>query len=112
MAHLDESVSGVVRCFTFYLMNGTLGINIKDPNDESRTILKGIDYRKYLFKDTPSILEMVYAIFLNVLEVDENGKVTDVRNAYLRVCQYLRSCYDENEYEVVPPFESWEMELH
>lgn len=84
--------------FSFFLANRTLQL----------TVLDGVDYAR-LFVE-PSALEQTYAIFANVLEIDDNGRVNDAR-ASLRAAQYIRSYVDQS-YVVEPPFEDWELELH
>ena len=59
---LSHSVSGAVRQFSYWIANGTVG----------HPLLQGIDYFDE-FKENPSLLETVYAIFINNLEIDENG---------------------------------------
>lgn len=98
MAHLDNSVSGAVRFFSFVLANGTV----------STAILEGVDYSG-IFEE-PSAVEQIYAIFMNVLEVDDEGKVVDSHRATERAAQYIRSFIAGGHEE--PPFEEWELELH
>jgi hypothetical protein len=56
-------------------------------------------------------MEMAFAIFTNVLEVDENGKALNGEEAACRAAQYVRRYFD-NSYVVEPPFEPWETELY
>jgi len=81
------------------MANGTL----------SEPLLKQIDY-KCIFEE-PSALEMAYAIYANVLEFDENGQVLNAKHAERRAAQYIRS-YMDSDYEVIPPFEDWEIALY
>jgi hypothetical protein len=97
---LSHSFSGALRTFSFWLANGTLGLPLLD----------GIDYREVLLTE-PSALERVYAIFANVIEMDENGVVLNSKYAEKRAAQWLRSYVDRN-YEMVPPLEDWEGYLH
>lgn len=90
MPHLANSVSGAVRFFSFVLANGTV----------STTILEGGDYSGVF--EEPSALEQIYAIFMNVLEVDDDGKVTDSQRATERAVQYIRSFIADGHVE--PPF--------
>lgn len=99
MPKLDPSVSGAVRMFSFWLANRTLGL----------PLLEGVDYG-CIFGE-PSALEMTYAIFLNVLELDEEGVVQNARHAEHRAAQYIRS-YVDPTYVVEPPFEDWEVSLY
>lgn len=49
---LSHSVSGAVRQFSYWIANGTVGY----------PLLEGIDYFDE-FRECPSLLETVYAIF-------------------------------------------------
>lgn len=51
------------------------------------------------------------AVFLNVLTLDNDGHVTNAREAEVRAAQYLRS-YCEPAYEVDPPFQQAELMRH
>ena len=99
MSKLSHSVSGAVRQFSYWIANRTVGL----------PILEGIDY-SCIFEE-PSALEQTYAIFINILEVDENGNVTNAKHAEKRAAQFIRSYIDRN-YTVDPPFEDWEVHLH
>ena len=76
---LSHSVSGAIRQFSYWIANGTVGY----------PLLEGIDYFDE-FKESPSLLEIVYAIFINNLEVDENGEVLNVKYAEQRAAQYIK----------------------
>jgi hypothetical protein len=95
---LSHDVSGALRTFAYFMSSGT------------HYMLDGVRYLE-LYGSQPSAIEMAYAIFANVLETDESGKVTNVRHAEKRATDYLRS-YCDPEYRVEPPFEDWEIELH
>src|SRR5690242_10509163 len=99
MAKLSHSFSGALRTFSFRIANGTVGL----------PLLEGIDY-SVIFRE-PSALEMAYAIFANVIELDDNGKVTNAKHAERRAAQAIRS-YVDPFYRVEPPFEAWEVALH
>ncbi|MBP0457971.1 DUF7677 family protein [Streptomyces montanisoli] len=58
-----------------------------------------------------SSLEQVFAIYGNVLEVDGNGEVLNDGDAQYRAAQWIRRHCDPT-YEVEPPFQAWETELH
>jgi hypothetical protein len=73
-------------------------------------MLGGVDYLP-LYGHEPSAIEHVYAIFANVVEVDERGQVLNARYAEKRATDYLRS-YCDPGFRVEPPFERWELELH
>ena len=73
-------------------------------------MLEGVDYL-FLYGNEPSAIERVYAIFANVLELDENGQVLNAQRAQKRATDYLRA-YCDRSFKVDPPYENWELELH
>ncbi|MFI1279226.1 hypothetical protein ACH4U5_00365 [Streptomyces sp. NPDC020858] len=100
VTHLPTDVRAALRLFAFYLGNGTLDVDL----------LEGIDYRAHLL-EFGSDLEMVFAIFANVLEVDDHGQTLNDGDAQYRAAQWIRERCDPG-YQVEPPFEAWETELH
>ena len=100
MQQLPVDVRASLRFFAFYLANGTLDVDLLD----------GIDYRPALF-EFGSALEQVFAIYGNVLRVDESGRVLNDGEAQHRAAQWIRG-YCDPEYVVEPPFQAWETELH
>lgn len=100
MAHLPASVRSECRFFAFYVGNRTL----------SAEIIGDFDYLDPSDPGLGSALEQAFAIFVNVLDVDLDGHVTNAAAAHRRAAQYLRS-YCDPSYVVVPPFEEWETEL-
>ena len=97
---LSHPFSGALRAFSYWVANGTLG----------QAVLDGIDY-SFVLSGDPSALERVYAIFANVIEMDDVGNVLNAGYAERRAAQRLRS-YIEPAYNVAPPFEDWEVQLH
>jgi hypothetical protein len=97
---LPVDVRASLRFFAFYLANGTVDVDLLD----------GIDYRPALF-EFGSALEQVFAIYGNVLRVDESGHVLNDGEAQQRAAQWIRG-YCDPEYVVEPPFQPWETELH
>ena len=95
---LSGSFCGALRTFAYFMSSGT------------QKTLDGIDYLS-LYGDEPSAIEQVYAIYVNVLELDDNGNVLNARYAEKRATDYLRQ-YCSPGYKVDPPFEDWELELH
>ena len=71
---------------------------------------KGVDYLS-LYGEEPSAIEMVFAIYINVLELDEEGNVLNNTYAQQRATDYLKQ-YCLNDYTVEPEYENWEIELH
>jgi hypothetical protein len=98
MPHLSNSFSGALRTFAYFMSSGT------------HYMLEGIDYLP-LYGKEPSAIEQVYAIFANVLELDESGQVLNAKHAQKRATDYLRA-YCDRTFKVDPPFEDWELELH
>jgi hypothetical protein len=58
-------------------------------------MLEGIDYIP-LYGNEPSAIEQVFAIYANVIEMDEDGKVINAKYAEKRATDYLRSYCDPN----------------
>ena len=73
-------------------------------------MLEGVPYLD-LYGKEPSAIEQTYAIFANVLELDEKGDISNLKHAEKRAIDYLRSFCDP-AFRVEPPFEDWEVELH
>ena len=72
--------------------------------------LEGVDYIS-LYGSDPSAIEKAYAIFANVLEMDEDGQVLNRRYAESRACGFIRA-YCQSDFEVDPPYEAWEVALY
>lgn len=99
--NLSKSVSGAIRQFSFWIANGTVGY----------PLLNGIDYFNE-FRESPSLLETVYAIFVNNLEIDDNGEVVNAKYAEQRAAQYIKQ-WCVKGYIADPPFEgSDEVDLY
>jgi hypothetical protein len=96
---VSSSFSGALRTFSYWVANGTLG----------QPVLEGIDY-SFVLSDEPSALERVYAIFANVIEMDDDGNVLNAKYAERRAAQWLRS-YIDPDYSTTP-FQDWEIYLH
>jgi hypothetical protein len=95
---ISHSFSGALRTFAHFLASG------------KHYLLEGVDYIKLYGKD-PSAIEQAFAIFANVIEMDETGKVLNAQYAEKRATDYIRSFCDP-KYKVVPPFEDWEISLY
>jgi hypothetical protein len=98
MAKLSEDIRSCLREFAWSLANGSLDMG------------EDLDYR-HLLQQEPAFIENVFALWANVLEVDEKGRVINDGEARTRVEQYIRTWLDK-DFKVDPPFESWEFELH
>ena len=99
--HVSPQISGAVRRFAYWFAHGTLG----------HPLLDGIDYLDDTLKEESSFAEMAFAIFMNNLNLNEAGDVTNYRYCERRAAQYIR-CYFDPGYVVEPPFEPWELELY
>lgn len=95
---LGNSFSGALRTFAYFMASGT------------QNTLEDVDYLP-LYGEEPGAFEMVFAIYANVIELDENGQVLNAKYAEKRATDYLRSYCDLN-YKVEPPYEDWEVALH
>jgi hypothetical protein len=95
---LSNSFSGALRTFSYFMASGT------------HLMLAGIDYLS-LYGEEPSAIEQVFAIYANVIELDENGQVLNAKFAEKRATDYLRQYCDSN-FKVEPPYEDWEITLH
>lgn len=71
---------------------------------------EGTDYIP-LYGAEPSAIEQAYAIFANVIALDENGTVLNAKWAEKRATDYIHRYIDPN-HKVEPEFEDWELELH
>ena len=98
MLRVSQSVSGAVRTFAFWVANRSVG----------HPLLEGIDY-SCIFEE-PSALEITFATFMNNLELDEAGSVTNAKYAEKRAAQFILSYCQGVPPE--PPFEDWEVALH
>ncbi|MCB0446087.1 MAG: hypothetical protein KDD03_00975 [Gelidibacter sp.] len=95
---LSDSYKGALRTFAYFLASGT------------HYQLKGIDYLD-LFGNEPSAIEQSFAIFTNVIQMDEDGNVLNAKYAEKRAGDFIRA-YCDSSFKVEPPYEDWETELH
>lgn len=95
---LSNSFSGALRTFAYFMASG------------SQNTLEGVNYLE-LYGEDPSAIEQVYAIYANVLELDESGNVLNAKYAEKRATDYIRA-YCDPTFEVEPPYEDWETELY
>src|SRR5215470_15000188 len=97
---LSRPFSGALRTFSYWMAAGSVGL----------PLLEGIEYRQAMLEE-PSLMEMAYAIFANVIEFNEDGDPINAKYAEHRAAQYIRS-YCDPSYKAAPPFEGWEQELY
>lgn len=98
---ISTYVSGAVRQFSYWFAHGTLGY----------PLLEGIEYIGETLKEESSFAEQAFAVFMNNLELDEDGSVLNYKHCEHRAAQYIRHYFDP-DYEVQPPFDFWETELY
>lgn len=96
---VTKSMSTAVRQFAFWVANKSVGYPLLNNTDYSNII------------NEPSALEMTFAIFMNNLKLDGDGKVLNRDYAGKRAAQYIKSYFD-TDYRVEPPFEEFEIVLH
>lgn len=98
MKRVSPSLSGSVRLFSFWVANGTVG----------HPLLDDVDYT-CIFEE-PSALEATYAIFMNCLELDDEGMVLNAKAAERRAAEYILAYCTGQQPE--REFEQWEVELY
>lgn len=95
---LSNSFSGALRTFTYLMASG------------SHYMLEGVNYLD-LYGEEPSAIEQAFAIYANVIVLDEQGTVLNAKYAEKRATQYIRF-YCDPTFVVEPPFEDWELTLY
>jgi hypothetical protein len=98
---LTHGASGAIRRFAGWVARGSVG----------HPMLEGISYWDDL-RESPSQMEVLFAIFVNVLVLDEKGDPINEKEAERRAATWLyRYCTGEQ-----PPgeadIEPWECELY
>lgn len=93
-------LSGAVRQFSYWFVHETLGY----------PILEGIDYLNELEEDS-SCMEQVFSIFMNNIELDQEGNVSNYKYCEKRAAEYIRRYFKPDD-SPDKPFEDWELELH
>jgi hypothetical protein len=95
---LSPFFSGALRQFAYFMASGT------------HDMLEGVDYLS-LYGNEPSAIEKVFAIFANVIELDDEGRVVNYEYAQKRSTDYLKAYFDP-AYTVYPEYEDWEVALY
>ncbi|MDO6562084.1 hypothetical protein Q4488_01705 [Amphritea sp. 1_MG-2023] len=95
---VSNDFRGALRTFAYFMASGT------------HYMLKDVEYLD-LYGEDPSAIEMAYAIFSNVIEMDSKGNVLNFTVAQRRATDYIKS-YCIPSFEVSPPYEDWEIELY
>jgi transposase len=96
---LPADIRSAFHYFTKRFADGTL----------APEILHGIDYLPHRHAAGPD-LEIPITIFTNILNIDENGTVTNTDAAHRRAAQWIRASCDPT-YQIDPPLQPWETEL-
>ena len=100
-SHLSQGASGAIRRFAGWVARGSVG----------HPILEGINYWDEL-KDSPSQMETCFAIFANVLELDEHGEPVNEKYAERRAATFLYQYCTGMLPPGEPDLEFWEVELY
>ena len=74
---LSQEFSSALRTFAYFMASGT------------HYMLKDVDYLR-LYGSEPSAIEQVFAIFANVVELNDEGEVTNFTYAQRRATDYLK----------------------
>ena len=100
-SRLSHGASGAFRRFAGWIARGSVG----------HPLLDGINYWDEL-KDSPSQMEICFAIFANVLELDEHGEPINERYAERRAATYLYQYCTGDLPHGEADIEPWECELY
>lgn len=100
-SHLSPGASGAIRRFAGWVANGSVG----------HPLLEGINYWDEL-RDSPSQMETCFAIFANVLELDDRGEPVNEKYAERRAAAFLYSYCTGELPRGEAPHEPWEVELY
>jgi hypothetical protein len=101
MTQLSAGASGAIRRFAGWVARGSVG----------HPLLEGVDYWPEL-RDSPSQMETCFAIFVNVLRLDENGDPTNEKYAERRAAAWLYLYCTGDMPSGEPDFEDWETALY
>ena len=102
MTHrLSHGSSGAIRRFAGWVARGSVG----------HPMLDGVDYWREL-ADSPSQMETCFAIFANVLELDDRGEPTNEKYAERRAATWLFQYCTGELPPGEPDLEPWECELY
>lgn len=101
MAKISSGGSGAIRRFAGWVARGSVG----------HPMLEGINYWDEL-KDSPSQMETCFAIFANVLELDESGEPINEKYAERRAATWLYQYCTVRLPDGQTALEPWEVELY
>ena len=97
----SHGASGAIRRFAGWVARGSVG----------HPLLDGIDYWPEL-KDSPSQMEICFAIFVNVLELNDQGEPINEKHAERRAATWLYQYCTGQLPAGEPELEGWECELY
>ncbi|MEV4642368.1 hypothetical protein AB0J80_33960 [Actinoplanes sp. NPDC049548] len=100
-SHLSHGASGALRRFAGWVARGSVG----------HPLLEGIDYWDDL-QDSPSQTETCFAIFANVLELDDDGEPLNEKYAERRAATYLYQYCTGTLPPGEPELDGWETALY
>ncbi|MFJ6054824.1 hypothetical protein [Streptomyces sp. NPDC092307] len=100
-SHLSHGASGAIRRFAGWVARGSVG----------HPMLEGIDYWEEL-RESPSQMETCFAVFVNVLELDERGEPINEKYAEHRAAAWLYRYCTGHMPPGEPDIEPWECRLH
>ncbi len=98
---ISGGASGAIRTFAGWVAGGTVG----------HPMLEGINYWDEL-QDSPSQMETCFAIFANVLELDNAGQPVNARYAERRAATWLYKYCTGSWPNGEPELEPWEVQLY
>lgn len=100
-SHLSPGASGALRRFAGWVARGSVG----------HPLLEGIDYWDDL-KDSPTQMETCFAIFANVLELDDQGEPVNEKYAERRAATWLHQYSTGRLPDGEPELDDWEVALY
>lgn len=95
---VSNDFSGALRTFAYFMASG------------SHYMLEDCNYLS-LYGEEPGAIEIPYAIFANVLEMNDEGQVLNFTYAQRRATDYIKY-YCDPSFIVSPPYEVWEQQLY
>jgi hypothetical protein len=98
---ISSGGSGAIRRFAGWVARGSVGY----------PMLEGINYWDEL-RDSPSQMETCFAIFVNVLELDDRGEPVNEKYAQARAATWIYQYWTDQLPPGQPKLEPWEVQLY
>ena len=98
---VTPGTSGAIRRFAGWVARGSVG----------HPMLEGINYWDEL-RDSPSQMETCFAIFANVLELDDSGEPVNEKYAETRAASWIYQYCTGTLPPGQPKLEAWEVQLY